>query len=220
MGDWAEGKTWSDQFLLEVKSLLGMHLIATAPLEDDRERNTDLIVLSLGSMRIGVRIRDYKYYEKFGSQFTIRSRGRNGAKTELQKIIDDGFGDYFFYGFGDDQLGLIKAWCICRLDIFRKYYSEESLPGIGRENFGYDTCFRAFYWRWFPPEFIVAQELGEAFDRPVPKPVSKESIIGDRERLLREFAKSKDAERVAEVFQDIRNNPTRQLSIFDRDDKR
>lgn len=180
---WESQKKWSDQFLLEVKSLLGMHLIATAPLEEDRERNTDLIVLSLGEMRIGVRLRDFnRYYKAYGNQFTIRSRGRNGARTELQKIVD-GWGHYFFYGFGDEDAGLIKAWAICRLDVFRREYDECSLPGIERENFGYDTCFRAFYWRWFPNDFLIAEELGPALLQPAPpiqpatrQPATREEI--------------------------------------------
>lgn len=189
-----EAKQWSDQFILEVKSLLGMYLISTAALEDDRERATDLIVLSLGAMRIAVRIRDFdKYYKSYGNQFTIRSRGRGGAKTELQKIVDDEWGDYFFYGFADDEIGLIKCWTICRLDVFRNCYHPRTLPGIERENAGYDTCFKAFYWKWFPPEFVIAQEIGEAdrFSVPPIKPVTEPQMT-DAERINRELKAASD----------------------------
>lgn len=43
---------------MEIKSVLGMRLIGEPPIEEDRERNTDLIVLKMEAVRVGCRIRE------------------------------------------------------------------------------------------------------------------------------------------------------------------
>lgn len=166
MSEWEKDKKWSDQFMPEVKRHCGEHLIGAAPIEEDRERNTDLIVLGMAAVRIGVRIRTKEYWYKqngaYRNEFTIRSsRPKSGNKTELQKIRE-GWGDYFFYGFeGED--GALKAWTLCKLGHFRVMLSAHqtfNIPiGTTKNNSDGSSDFVAYKWAQFGPEFIIAQSM-------------------------------------------------------------
>jgi hypothetical protein len=116
---WQADKRWSDKFLRDIKRILGEHLIGEPPMEEDAERNTDLIVLRMDAVRIGCRVRKHKYRDSYQDEFTIRAGRPSGVKTELAKIIE-GWGDYFFYGFSnEDETGLalgvpartVADWC-------------------------------------------------------------------------------------------------------------
>lgn len=110
---WQNDKRWSDKFLPEIKSLIGLHIISEPPIEEDAERNTDLIVLDMQPVRIACRIRRFSYYEnqQYRNEITIRAGRPSGVKTELRKIIE-GWGDYLFYGFTNkDETGL-QQWVI------------------------------------------------------------------------------------------------------------
>ena len=65
MADWKEDKKWSDRFLVEIKRILGEHLISEPPIEEDMQHNTDLIVLRLNAVRIACRIRTYGYFAAY-----------------------------------------------------------------------------------------------------------------------------------------------------------
>lgn len=162
VSDWKEQKRWSDRFLTEIKSHLGVHLIGEPPVEEDAERNTDLMVLRLDAVRVGVRIRKNSYLERYGDEFTIRAGLRSGAKTELTKLIE-GWGDYFFYGFSDLNEVRLSRWVLADMKIFRRTYARMLAaspigvtPGISKVNFDGGSSFAAFKWRDFPAEFIVA----------------------------------------------------------------
>ena len=75
-----------------------------APREDDIKRNTDLMILPYGGKAVALRLRrPHKgYLERYGLQFTIRSKLSNGAETELSKI-QRGLGDWFFYGHIEER---------------------------------------------------------------------------------------------------------------------
>ena len=118
MTDWKADKRWSDRFLPEIKAILGTHLIGEPPVEEDAERNTDLMVLKMEAVRIGCRIRRHKYLVAFGNEFTIRAGRPSGAKTELAKIVE-GWGDYFFYGFSNAEHHELAAWFLGDLRVFR-----------------------------------------------------------------------------------------------------
>ena len=66
MSNWEQDKRWSDRFLPEIKRILGEHLIAEPPVEEDAERNTDLIVLRLDAVRIACRVRKFQYLALYG----------------------------------------------------------------------------------------------------------------------------------------------------------
>lgn len=161
MLDWQKDKRWSDGLLPEIKQILGLHLIGEPPMEEDAERNTDLIVLRMEAVRIGCRIRRHQYLERYHDEFTIRAGRPSGAKTELTKIIE-GWGDYFFYGFASEDGTRLAAWTLGDMRVFRRAYAVKLLnthpgkaPGVSKRNFDGSSSFAVFRWDEFPPEFIV-----------------------------------------------------------------
>lgn len=161
---WQGDKAWADKFLPEIKRILGEHLITQAPMEEDAEHNTDLIILKLDAIRIACRIRRYGYFEKYRDEFTIRSGRPNGCKTELAKIIE-GWGDYFFYGFSNEDESGLLAWFLGDLRIFRLWGMRElarskgRFPGMEIPNNDGSSVFRSFYICSLPNEFIVAKKM-------------------------------------------------------------
>lgn len=158
---WRGDKQWSDQFLPEVKQILGLHLIGEAPIEEDQERNTDLIVLRLDAVRVGCRIRRADpYLQLYPDEFTIRTSRPRGTKTELAKIIE-GWGDFFFYGFGGDN-GALARWGLGDLRVFRLWFNSQlvrnngRVPGQEKRNGDGSSEFRAFRWRELPSGFCIA----------------------------------------------------------------
>ena len=141
MKDWERDKEWTDRLLPRIKRILGEHLIGSAPVEDDAERNTDLIVLRLDAVRIACRMRTYDYYLRYSDEFTIRAGRPSGMKTELAKILE-GWGNYFFYGFASqDKTNLVK-WTLGDLNAFRIYFQRKTatlpinvLPGVLKRQF-------------------------------------------------------------------------------------
>ena len=164
---WQADKRWSDRFLTEIKGILGTHLIAESPVKEDQERNTDLIVLRMDAIRIGCRVRRAdKYFAKYANEFTIRTSRPKGTKTELAKLIE-GWGDYFFYGFGDDKTGKLVRWGLGDLRVFRLWFNSEivknngELPGIEQTNRDNSSNFRAFSWTELPASFCIATSWAE-----------------------------------------------------------
>lgn len=163
-GDWKADKRWSDRFIPEIKSILGVHLIGEPPQEEDAERNTDLMVLKLDAVRIGCRIRKNQYAARYGDEFTIRAGRPTGIKTELTKIIE-GWGDFFFYGFSDEAEARLSTWVLCDLKVFRIWYVRKlatmdagEVPGFGKNNTDGSSNFAAFNLAWFPDKFVVARK--------------------------------------------------------------
>jgi|2_EtaG_2_1085320.scaffolds.fasta_scaffold38993_2 hypothetical protein len=164
MSNWQRDKRWSDRFLPEIKAALGLHLIAEPPVEEDAERNTDLMVLRLDAVRVGCRIRKNSYLRnpQYANEFTIRAGRPSGTKTELTKILE-GWGDYFFYGFCDEAEERLARWTLADLRVFRVGYNRKlvgmdagNVPGIAKNNTDGSSSFAAFRWGEFPAEFIVA----------------------------------------------------------------
>jgi len=161
MQGWKNDKRWSDRFLPEIKQILGLHLIGEPPIEEDQERNTDLIVLKMDAVRIGCRMRRNEYLKKYPNDFTMRAGRPSGAKTELTKIIE-GWGDYFFYGFANEDDSLIAHWILGDLKVFRRWFVFEickrkgSIPGVKKENGDNSSVFMVFSINDLPCEFFVA----------------------------------------------------------------
>jgi len=162
MNGWNEDKGWSDAFLPEIKQILGVYLIGEPNAEEDQLKNTDLIVLTMKPVRIACRIRRQEYFERYQNEFTIRCTRPSENKTELSKIIE-GWGEYFFYGFGNEETRKLIKWTLADLKVFRLcfmrrlyggYKNEEKSNKDGSSNFMY------FSWCDFPSEFIVASGNG------------------------------------------------------------
>lgn len=163
MSQWQADKRWSDRFLTQIKGILGVHLIGEPPAEEDAERNTDLMVLRMDAVRIGCRIRKHQYLARYGDEFTIRAGRPSGVKTELTKIIE-GWGDYFFYGFANEDETQLANWTLADMRVFRRTYAKMLVqsqagvvPGIAKANLDGSSSFAAFRWGQFPPDFIVGQ---------------------------------------------------------------
>jgi hypothetical protein len=160
MNAWEKDKRWSDRFLPQIKRILGEHLISEPPIEEDAERNTDLIVLRLEAVRIACRIRKAEYQQKYFHDITIRCGSPSGAKTELTKIIA-GWGDYFFYGFANADETEIEAWRLISLEQFRIWFNralwEGMRPGTEIPNHDGSSSFRAFDLRGMPSDVIFRQ---------------------------------------------------------------
>jgi len=152
---WQKDKMWSDKFIPEIKQILGTYLIGEPPMEEDQKRNTDLMVLKMEAVRIGCRIRTSSYMANYGDEFTIRSDRPSGEKTELAKIME-GWGDYFFYGFGKDNDSLLK-WTLADLDVFRTWFNSEKNTGIKKDNLDGSSSFVAFKWLDLPADFIIGK---------------------------------------------------------------
>lgn len=156
MNDWQQDKAWSDRFIPSIKMILGLYLIGEANEKEDRDHNTDLIVLKINAVRVACRIRRVKYLDEYGDQFTIRtSRPQSNMETELSKIIA-GWGDYFFYGFEDRSDGIpdVQNWHLADLNIFRRWNLAPTHAPITRINRDGSSEFHGYKWEWFPSEFI------------------------------------------------------------------
>lgn len=166
-----DDKRWSDRFLPEIKSILGQHLISEPAIQEDMYHNTDLVVLKLEAVRVGCRIRRPRnskgenVFQKYKDEFTIRSDRPSGNKTELAKIIE-GWGNFFFYGWADDDEKCLQLWHLCDLNVFRLHFNvflienEGKVMGKIRENFDrgeQSSKFRVFQFKQFPPRFVIAK---------------------------------------------------------------
>jgi len=160
--NWMADKRWSDKFLPEIKSILGQQLIGEPPVEEDQERNTDLIVLKMEPVRICCRIRRHKYIDKY-DEFTIRTGRPNGNKTELAKIIE-GFGNYIFYGICDYDEQILECWMLGDLNVFRLWFNRQLVinkgkaPGISMDNKDGSSSFRVFKIDEIADDFVIARK--------------------------------------------------------------
>jgi hypothetical protein len=102
----------------------------------------------LGRQRIACRVRTHAYFDRHAGEFTIRSSRPSGAKTELEKIIQDKWCHYFLYAFSDSDDATLHAWTLANLEVFREWFLsfQGHVPGELRENHDGSSCFRAFRW--------------------------------------------------------------------------
>lgn len=159
MDNWTIDKKWSDKFIIEIKRILGEHLISEAPFEEDIHHNTDLMVLKLDAIRIACRIRNNYYLKFYPNDITIRSGRPDGTKTELSKIID-GWGDYFFYGFSDKTETNIEKWTLISLNELRMWLAlDNTLHGMEHYNKDGSSSFKSFDTTKIPQNIIFKQSM-------------------------------------------------------------
>lgn len=160
---WEADHGWADRYLPVVKRILGEHLIGVAPLEEDRLRNTDLIVLRLDAIRVACRIRRHQYLGAYSEEFTLRSGRPHGTETELTKVVR-GWGDYLFYGFAAAGGDGLAAWVLGDLDEFRLWFQRQLVlqggvvPGTCHHNADGSSAFHAFALADLPSAFVVARQ--------------------------------------------------------------
>lgn len=124
--DVQEDFDWQAQFVPTIRKKVGPHLLTPAPMELDCSEATDFLVMDAEDKRIAARVRRHGYADDFGDQFTIRSRRDNGHRTEFAKIIDDGFGDWMFYGHYTGHPFTVYPWWLINLDVFRELWYQHN----------------------------------------------------------------------------------------------
>ena len=157
---WKTEKAWSDVLIPETREILGRYLVAVPPDIEDQQHNTDLIVMVSGKNRIACRTRRNKYLAEYSKEFTIRAMTKTGQRTEINKVLEDGWGDLLFYGFADEPGLKLVQWFIGDLDVFRSAIRDFQtknpgfMPGWFKQNDD-GTGLWAFPLRLMPPEFIL-----------------------------------------------------------------
>lgn len=165
--DWKLDKKWSDRFLPEIKEILGRKFIGEIP-KEDKEHNTDLMIINSSNLRVSCRVRSFDYYKKFKHEFTIHSERETLAKTEFEKIMM-GWGDVFFYGFSDKEEEKLLAWALIDLRVFRHYIFYKNLEIKKTNHLFLDLerdkipnpngsgFFLSFKYKDFPKELVIDQ---------------------------------------------------------------
>ena len=124
MNKYKRDRQWSDPFIPEIKRIIGPYLLDIASLEVDCNQAADLIVLNAQPISIACRIRRPGFASNYGDQFTLRCHRDNGAKTELEKIVE-GFGTWMFYGHSSVDERSICRWMLIDLKAFRAHLIRE-----------------------------------------------------------------------------------------------
>jgi hypothetical protein len=159
MSSYVDNRNWSDKFMPHIKQLIGPHLLDEAPIEEDRNHNTDLTVLRMQTTRIACRVRTSWYAKSYRFDITLRSRTATGDRSELHKVAQ-GWGDLMFYGFAADDSGnQIGCWVLGDLNALRGWMHQHTvrhgrLPGTTNTNYD-GTMFQAFDYREIP-DFVMA----------------------------------------------------------------
>jgi hypothetical protein len=156
---------WQNKFINVIKRILANYLITEAPLEEDAQHNTDLLVLKAETVRIACRIRRNSYVG-YADEFTIRSDRPNGARTELAKLLS-GWGDFIFYGIASPDESGLCAWVFGDLKEFRLWHhgylarNKGKWPGTKHDNHDGSSSFYAYKIDDLPSAFIVARKRYE-----------------------------------------------------------
>ena len=155
MNSWTDGKRWSDQFVDQIKGIVGPLLFEQSSLYVDRNEATDL-VLRVRDLRIACRMRSWPYAAKYPYQFTMRAFTRNGALSEHQKFVD-GFGDWMFYGYASERGDGIGRYVVIDLKAWRSQRITYRIAGDRHAN-GDGTGLLAYDLRHFyaEPPLVVA----------------------------------------------------------------
>ncbi|WP_239404667.1 hypothetical protein [Frankia sp. Cj3] len=156
---------WQRGLIPQIKQILADYLIGEANDEEDRLRNTDLIVLRLRTIRVACRLRRHQYLAHYGDQFTIRADRPSGVQTELQKVIS-GWGEYIFYGFASPDGGSLTSYVLGDLNVFRLWHSQQlamkRTPWIAKGNHDGSSTFHAYRINDLPGSFVVARTIPRA----------------------------------------------------------
>ncbi|MEK6881731.1 MAG: hypothetical protein AABY22_19085, partial [Nanoarchaeota archaeon] len=103
MNNYEKNITLERKFAETVKQILGRQFITQDKIMDTQQ-GTDFLIFNINPIKVGLRLRRYKYLKDYGygEQFTIRYELASGNKTEYEKIME-GLVDYIMYGFVDEK---------------------------------------------------------------------------------------------------------------------
>ena len=152
-----EDRRWSDQFIPEIKRLVGPHLLGVSSFEQDTREAADLVVLRANLVTIACRVRRPGFADRYGNEFTIRSARTNGVTTELEKIVN-GWGDWMFYGHSDISESGFDLWWLLDLSAWRAHLIREKMVGGRRIRRGQKSNFDgATEFVWFDITSFVGE---------------------------------------------------------------
>ncbi len=156
--NWQADKAATDVFMPTVKAIMGRIMIVDPTAFEDQRENTDLKLLVTRGTRIAVRVRGAEDLARYGHEFTLRSSRPSGTKTELEKIAE-GWGDWFFYGFGDTSTGKLLRYLVIDLAAFRRrlVLNRPPVAFADRDNADGSSSFRAYRVDSFDASVIVKQ---------------------------------------------------------------
>lgn len=118
MGEYVEDRVYSDQFIDEIKQIIGPILLEPAPYLLDIKEATDLIMMHARSQKIACRVRRPGYAERFPNDITFRFWRASGVETEWPKI-QRGFVDLYFYGIACRyHPGKFARWSLVNVPCF------------------------------------------------------------------------------------------------------
>lgn len=154
-------RTWSDQFIPEIRRIVGPYLLQESSFEVDANQAADLVVLKARNMTIAARIRRHGYADRYPFEFTIRSKRDSGSKTELAKLME-GWGDWMFYAHASKSSNLFDRWMLIDLSAWREHllrtgYASQGWKHLAKnQSNGDGTYFVAFDVRKFPSNLLIA----------------------------------------------------------------
>lgn len=154
---YAIDRRWSDAFIPAIKQVVGPLLLEESSFEVDTQQAADLVVMNARDKTIACRVRRAGYADRYGYEFTIRSARDNGAKTELEKIID-GFGDWMFYGHANQDGINVSRWMVISLPALRAAIIRKQTTPLKQSN-GDGTHFIAFDVRYMPADCLIASSF-------------------------------------------------------------
>lgn len=161
-----DDRRWSDQFIPDIKRLVGPHLLIETPLEIDRREAADLMIFRATNLRIAARVRRKGWADRYPYEFTIRSHRDSGAETELSKIAK-GFGDWMFYGH-EASPGTVGLWWLINLAAWRLTRNDRAVRSGSKSN-GDGTGFAWYDLRSFPahPPILIASSMPLPVQEPL-----------------------------------------------------
>ena len=162
--DWQTDKEITDKYLPQIKQIIGETFLDAGGGKEEQQENTDLI-LRMDTLRVACRVRDYKYLERYGGEFTIRSKRQGGIDTELKKCVNGSYGNAIFYAFADENRQHLIHWTIGDLKVFRDWFIREliklnkgEIPGQEFSNADGSSKFRVYKWGQIPNIIISSSE--------------------------------------------------------------
>lgn len=148
---------FSNRFTDHIREIVGGRLVDMAKAELDLHEATDMVILRHNEQRLTCRVRRPKYLRAYGHEFTLRASAR-GARTEAEKILEDGYGDWMFYGFAADNgatCSRVRAWRLIDLHALRTHWRDGDIKNNGAAT-GVRTNSDGSAFRWFDTREFTA----------------------------------------------------------------
>jgi hypothetical protein len=137
-------------FAKRIKGILGCCFIGQ-DVKHDLTQATDFEIFTVKPFTVAARLRRYDAWLKYPQDFTIRWSRPSGVPTEIDKIRQ-GFGNYLFYGFVNEQENKIIQYLIGDLDTFRQVNQK---PLCVLPNDPHDSDLAVFSVWQFPRDFLI-----------------------------------------------------------------